>query len=226
MKVKRYLKAIANVRPSKPRYSHIWDTKPLLSYLEKLYPYDGISLGLISIKLATLLVLITGHRIQTIAAIKINNIIESQSGFQIFISDKIKTSGVNRCQPCLQVPNYYDNPSLCVAKLLKKYIEVTESFRNNGQEYLFLTTRPPYSRASKQTISNWVKTALSAAGIDTKFKPHSTRHASTSKAFSRGISIEVIRKTAGWTENSSTFAKFYQRPIVETTAFAEAILQE
>lgn len=66
---------------------------------------------------------------------------------------------------------------------------------------------------------------LTNSGIDTsKFTSHSTRHASTSKASEKGINIEVIRKAAGWTANSSTFARFYKRPIVNNpNAFAKAV---
>ena len=43
------------------------------------------------------------------------------------------------------------------------------------------------------------------------FTPHSTRSASASKAATK-ISLETILKTAGL-RSSSTFAKFYKKPI-------------
>ena len=38
--------------------------------------------------------------------------------------------------------------------------------------------------------------------VDTSvFTAHSTRHASTSAAKRRGVDLDLIRKTAGWTKN-------------------------
>ncbi|KAH0818718.1 hypothetical protein GEV33_004073 [Tenebrio molitor] len=57
---------------------------------------------------------------------------------------------------------------------------MTASMRRE-EDFLFLTTTKPHSAASKQTISRWVKDTLQMAGVDVaQFKPHSTRHASTS----------------------------------------------
>ncbi|KAJ8913812.1 hypothetical protein NQ315_002718 [Exocentrus adspersus] len=134
---------------------------------------------------------ITGQRIQTISLIRVENIKESQAGFQINIADRIKTTGTNKPQPCLQVPYFGSNPALCGGSTLKAYIAATKPLRRNDQEFLFLTTRPPHGIATKQTISRWVKTTLHAAGINTDvFKPHSTRHASTSAALERGCYIK------------------------------------
>ncbi|CAG7822654.1 unnamed protein product, partial [Allacma fusca] len=49
-----------------------------------------------------------------------------------------------------------------------------------------------------------------------------TRHAATSAAARKRVNIEVIRKAAGWTSSSSTFANFYELPIVNPEAFAES----
>ena len=53
------------------------------------------------------------------------------------------------------------------------------------------------------------------AGIDTEvYKPHSTRATSTSKAKEKHIPLENIMAAAMW-NNASTFAKFYDKEIVE-----------
>lgn len=225
-RLKRFLKGIAVLRPPRPRYNNTWDTQPLLQYLSTLFPYNSITNKLLSLKLASLLVLITGQRIQTISLIKVDNIKETPDGFQIFITDRIKTSGINKTQPCLQIPFYEDNPRLCVASLLKEYMRRTIDHRTANIQQLFITLKPPFTHASKNTISRWVKETLKLAGIDTnKFKPHSTRHASNSMAFRRGLSLDIICKTAGWSENGTTFARFYNRPVVDPQIFARTILQ-
>lgn len=222
--LKRFLKGIANLRPAAPRYTTTWDTEPLLNYLEILFPLETLSLQTLASKLATLLLLITGHRIQTIHSICVENIIETPVGFQILIKSRHKTSRFSSNQPCLQVPYFKDNSALCVASLLHFYINKTKNFRKQNQGNLFLISRPPYATASKATISRWVKQTMQKSGIDTTvFKPQSTRHASTSKALLNGISLDIIRKTAGWSDSSSTFAKFYNRPIVNPAEFAKSI---
>ena len=56
---------------------------------------------------------------------------------------------------------------------------------------------------------------LHKAGIHTKtFKSHPLRSASTSNAFSGGLSLNKIAKAAGWT-NVKTFGKFYNKPVID-----------
>lgn len=68
---------------------------------------------------------------------------------------------------------------------------------------------------------------MKESGIDTEvFSAHSTRHASTSAAHRRGISLDLIKRCAGWSGNSLVFSKFYDRPLTSNCdegAFAEAI---
>lgn len=218
----RFLKGISRLRPQTPRYNYVWDPQTVLNYLEHI---QTDSLRSLSQKLITLLALTTAHRIQTLSWIRLPNIFESDSGFQILIEDRVKTSGVNRDQPCLQIPYFKKNPKLCVATTLKEYLCTTKEIRPQDSNLLFITYKKPYKTVSKQSLSRWVKDTLQQSGIDTTiFKAHSTRHASTSKAFNQRISLEVIRKTAGWTQTSSTFANFYNRPLSQEQLFSNTIL--
>ncbi|XP_018576400.1 uncharacterized protein LOC108914952 [Anoplophora glabripennis] len=220
--VKRYMKGLSRLKPPRPRYTNTWDPQTVLSYLESL-PRD-LNLLQSSQKLSTLLALITGGRLQTISLIRISNITEDNQEIQINITDQIKTSAINREQPTLHIPFFTEKPNLCVATTLKNYIELTSKLRTPDQDFIFLTVRKPHTVANKQTISRWVKQTLSAAGVDTsKFRPHSTRHASTSAALRHGVSLETICRTAGW-NTATTFGKFYNRPISDRTSFAKAIL--
>lgn len=218
----RFLKGISKLRPQKPRYDSTWDPQVVLRFLEKRH---SLSLPLLSEKLITLLALATAHRIQTFSLIRMSNIIETEGGFQILVEDKIKTSSIGRRQPCLHLPYFKENPSLCVATTLKQYLAANKNLRTAGDDFLFLTYKKPHRVASKQTLSRWVKDTLESAGINTEiFKTHSTRHASTSKAFQLGVPVEIIQRTAGWTENSRVFCNFYKRPLSQANVFSEAIL--
>lgn len=190
--------------------------------MEKIYPHENKSLKTRTHKL-TLLLLITGHRIQTISVIKTDYIPETQSGIQILIPGRLKTSSINVKQPCLQIPFLSNRPGHCVASLLKHYVDVTKQYKNMKKCNLFLTHKQPHTVASKLTISAW--TTLHAGGIDnTIFRNHSVRHASTSAANRKGVSLEVIQSTAGWSNSSQTFRRLYNLPILEPTVFALNVL--
>lgn len=221
--VKRFLKGMSRLRPSQPRYDSTWDPLALLNYIENMS--TDLNLKQISQKLATLLALITGARLQTISLIRLANIENKLHEISILITDRIKTSGVNKLQPTLHIPFFTEKPSLCVASTLLDYICKTKELRNTNDDFLFISCKKPHNRANKQTISRWVRECLKKAGIDTnKFKPHSTRHSSTSAALRQGVSLETICRTAGWSEKTGTFAKFYNRPLVDKSEFAKAIL--
>nr|CAH7746933.1 unnamed protein product [Callosobruchus chinensis] len=223
--VRRFLKGVSRLRPAVPKYNFTWDPHQVLNYLETIDVTSDEALKHLSQKLITLLALVTGHRIQTLALIKIPNIVKRASGVQIFISDFVKTSGVGKTQPCLSLPFFPDKSSLCAASTLLTYLEATKDIRPPSKEELFITYGKPHRVATKQTLSRWVKDTLLAAGIDTAiFKPHSTRHASASLAFRNGISVDVISRTVGWTEKSACFARFYNRPLSAANVFANAIL--
>ncbi|KAJ3622086.1 hypothetical protein MTP99_002615 [Tenebrio molitor] len=201
----RFLKGVSRIRPPAPRYTVTWDPSPVLRFLEQM---DTPNLKTLSKKLTTLLVLATGQRLQTISLIRLSGLQQSTSGLRIFIKDWLKTSGIKKNQPVLSIPYFQEKPKLCVATTILHYVNMTASMRQE-EDFLFLTTTKPHSAASKQTISRW---------------PHSTRHASTSSAHRLGISIDQIKQCAGWSPNSETFARFYNRPVVEPGQYVTKIL--
>lgn len=220
--LKRFMKGVARKRPAKPHYNFTWDPQPVLKFLGDA-PEDNLKS--LSRKLATLLALVTGGRLQTIALIRISNIRKDESRIQIKITDPIKTSLSFKMQPCLNFPFFTDNQKICPASTLLKYIEITRPIRNN-EDFLFISFAKPYKKATKQTISRWVKEVLTLSGIDTTiYKSHSTRHSATSAAHRAGLSLETICRTAGWSQNTSTFAKFYDRPLQDIDDFANTLLR-
>ncbi|CAH1969894.1 unnamed protein product [Acanthoscelides obtectus] len=123
-----------------------------------------------------------------------------------------------------KVSNHAEH-ELCVASAIEDFIKRTKSFRNT-EEILILTHKKPYP-ASPQTISRWIKKTLHLGGVDTSvFSAHSVRHAATSAALKAGVTIDVIKNTAGWTPASNTFFNFYNGPVEDPqTALANAIVQ-
>lgn len=223
-RVTRFFKGISKLRPKKPKYDEVWDPEIVLNYLSDLYPNDTLSLELLTKKLVTLLALVTAHRVQTLSLITLDNITINQNNITIKIPDNIKTTAPGRLQPNLVLPFFRENNNICPATTLLCYIDVTKSIRQNCKT-LIITVRKPYHAASTASIGRWIKQTLNNSGVDvSKFTAHSTRHASTSKASEGGVNIEAIRKAAGWTDKSSTFARFYKRPIISNpNNFAQVV---
>lgn len=213
LEIARFFKGVYRLRPIKSRYVFTWDTNIVLNYLKKLDLNDHNYFSLLSKKLVMLLALGTAQRAQILSIIKITNIKFDVGGVTIVIDDLIKTSARNKSQPILKFQYFSQEKNLCIASCLFDYINFTKNIRENENK-LFLSLNKSHKAISSQTISRWLKEVLQASGINIElFKGHSTRSAATSKANNLGVSIDLIRKTAGWTSGSLTFAKFYNKPI-------------
>lgn len=221
----RFFKGIFRLRPIKPKYDEIWDVAPVLTFISNMYPLEKLSIQELSERLVTLLALGTAHRAQTFAVMQMTDITRSNDGYQIKISELIKTSRPGALQPLLLLPFFKEKPELCIAGTLEKYLDVTKSLRGDCTNVI-LTSRKPFKAASRETISRWIRSVLTKSGINKKFSAHSTRHAATSAALAKGIDISVIKNTAGWSQGSHVFAKFYNRPIKATRKdFATTVVQ-
>ncbi|XP_073952952.1 uncharacterized protein [Choristoneura fumiferana] len=227
-RIARFIKGVYRLRPPIPKYVSMWDPSRVLRLLTNWPENSFLSLEKVTKKLSILLALASAQRVQTLSAIKINNINEYESKILINITDVIKTSVSTKSQPTINLPFFESNPQICPARALKAYLNKTKLIRNN-EPYLWITFKKPHRRASSQSISRWIKCVMSESGIDTStFSSHSTRHAASSIAKKRGVQWDIIRKAAGWTKNSNTFAKFYDVPIIDDSSsqgsFAMAVL--
>lgn len=221
--IRRLFKGFYKLRPTAPKYNSTWDVSILLNYIENKY-CDSNNLLINTKKTVSLLALATGQRAQTISLINIKNIIIKTDCITIKIDKLIKTSAPNRYQPFLTIPFFNDKENICPARAVIKYMEITREIRQCDN--LFITTKKPYKSVTASTISRWIKNTMKESGIDMSvFSAHSTRHASCSVAFERGVNIDNIRRTAGWTGVSNTFGRFYNRPIIDNKEFAEAIFK-
>lgn len=222
--VKRLLKGAFKLKPSRPKYTQTWDPQVVLDYVANWIPNNKLNLEKITKKLVILLALCTGHRVQTLSLIKLEDITFSNNLAKIIISDTIKTSGPGRDQPVLLLPYFRENLHICPATVLRDYISITENKRAQNRGKLLLTFRRPHKPATAQSISRWIKQVLSESGVDVSiFGAHSTRHASTSAAGRAGLNIDSIRKAAGWTSSSNAFAIFYNRTLIDDGNFARSV---
>ena len=122
-------------------------------------------------------------------------------------------------------PRYSFTWDINVLSTLLNYVARTASIRHSlNSSQVFVSHGKPYKVILSATLARWLKAVLSLAGIDNSiFKGHSFRRASTSKAVSLGVPLDVILKAADW-KNAGTFAKFYQRETSSVGQFAQAVL--
>ena len=217
--IKRFFRGVFNLRPSLPRYTSTWDTNIVLAYLEKL---KTNTLRALTFKVATLLALLAGQRVQSLSLLDIEFMTKSDQSYVFKITDLVKQSRPGYHISDLTYPAFPSNPKLCIVRLLEIYTRCTQPLRKTSK--LLITLLKPHTAASKETISRWIKSVLQLAGIDiNKFKPHSVRSASTSAAKRTSTPLVTIMKTAGWSR-ASTFATYYNKPITAPEQFANNIL--
>ena len=218
------MKGIFQEKPPRPKYTEIWDVSIVLSYLQSLSPVDKLSLKELTLKIFVLILIVSGQRArgQTVYLLSIDHMVSVNNCYTFQIVDHLKQSRPGVQNPLVDLRPFKDE-TLCVVTTLKEYLTRTQSLWGSESQS-FISYNRPFKRVSRDTISRWVKLILTDSGNDTsRFKPHSTRAASTSAASNASVSLDDILHTAGWS-SESTFAKFHNKPIVNENTFADKVL--
>ena len=227
--VSRFMTGIFNRKPCFPRYVETWDPQIVLDYLRSYPDVKDMTLKQLTLKLTMLMALVSAQRTQTLKMLSTDNMVKKSEEISFRVLSLLKQSsaggGAQRHLAPIVFKKYSDDTKLCVFTVLEEYLKRTSALRGSCSQLLICYTKP-CGPASKDTIRRWIKEVMLQAGIDTTvFKPHSTRSASTSAAVSNNVPINDILMTAGW-RSSSTFAKFYNKPVTHTNKFAEGVLSK
>ena len=213
--VSRFMKSVFLQNKPLPKYDCTWDVAVVLKYLETLYPHSDITLKNLTLKLVMIILLVSGQRGQTVHLMDLSSMEMADNTCRFHITEHIETSKPGASAPIILIKQYPKNAKICPVRTLRDYLSRTNLLRG-GASQLFISFQKPYKPVTRQTISRWVNTLMTDAGLDTtRFHPHSTRAASTSKAHKKATPIDVIMSTAGWAK-ASTFQKFYNKPIIQT----------
>ena len=102
---KTLLKACFNQRPPQSRYAEFWDPDIVLEYLRDSWPHNKLTQMELGAKLITLFSLCSSQRMDTMAKIKVGDIVFNSSGCTILLSELQKNTRVGR--------NYYSG-TFCV----------------------------------------------------------------------------------------------------------------
>lgn len=206
------VKGVGNVKPPKPRYSSTWNVNDVLVLLKSWGPNELLKLKKLTLKLTMLLSLCTAQRGQTIWRISVSGLRFDQDGVLCHMKHMLKHNKVGEPLSVIPIACYEGDEMLCPVNCLKMYLRRTKKLRGEVDQ-LLITTIKPFRAVGRNSVSNWVKQVLTAAGIDTgKYKSHSTRAAASSKVVKQGVNVNALMKVASW-KNTRTFGRFYNKPI-------------
>ncbi|KZR99548.1 Uncharacterized protein APZ42_004539 [Daphnia magna] len=124
--VTRLLKGCYHLNPSRPKYSSIWDTNQVFTYIASLGENKHLALKALGGKFFTLLALATLMRVSELAAINYHSIRFGGGGGVKFALRKLRKA--QRCGP-LKSFTIASNPTpeLCPVFTLENFLEAYES---------------------------------------------------------------------------------------------------
>ena len=167
--------------------------------------------------------LLSGERSQTLTYLSTDFIYFNNSGCAFYTSKLLKNSRPKSYQQPIEFKAYPHEVSLCVAALIKLYLDKTAALRHDVNSMFFISYALPNKPVLSRTLAMCVSDISHKAGIHTKtFKSHCLRSTSTSNAFSGGLSLNNIAKVAGW-RNVKTLGKFYNKPVIDNN-FGKSLL--
>ncbi|CAH3107097.1 unnamed protein product [Pocillopora meandrina] len=218
-----FMRGIYKCNPPTPRYQTTWNVKTVLKYLSSQDSVEKLDLKSLTLKLLMLIALVSAQRGQSIHMLDTACMKVTESSYEFSLPEHVKQSRPSFKTPSVILKAYPINKALCVYSHLTEYLRRTKSLRG-AETKLFISFVNPHKRVSRDTISRWIRTTMQSAGIDiSMFKPHSTQMAATSKAKGASIPLQEILRTAGWS-SSGTFDQFYDKPLIEESTFASAVL--
>ena len=112
----------------------------------------------------------------------------------------------------------------CPVRALRWYMERTRILRQN--ERLFILPRSPYTPASKDTLSRWIRDLIRPhVSPSERPRAHDVRGHSTSRAWFTGVPLEDIMKAAAWKTPTSFISCYLTDTLSREGAFARAALR-
>ena len=129
-------------------------------------------------KLAPLFMILAGTRVNALVHLKVTNMYITDTEVSFTFDQVHKHSRPNYKQKPLIFRAFTSRRDLCPVTILITYLE--HGLPASGDPALFITTVKPHKKASKDSISRWIK-LMSETGINSGlFTIHSCRSASTS----------------------------------------------
>ena len=161
--IRRFFKGVFNLRPSAPRYTHMWDTDVPLRYLKLLSPNSKLSNKDLFVKTACLLTLLAGQRVHSVHKISVNSMDINDSVMLCHIPDLLKSTRPKKLDRTLSYKAFPGDVDLCPLACTQEYLLRRSLLVSPEVSELFITYGKPHHPASKDTVSRWVKSAMALA---------------------------------------------------------------
>ena len=150
--IQRFMRGVFSLRPPKVKCTFTWNINVLLTHLKKLGPNTSLPFHTLSKKLATLLMLISGTRVNTIFSMALSSLRKNNDTF-VFLPEKLlKHFRPSHMGNPIQIKKFSEDMELCPYNLLTVYIQDRVKFINEVNQ-LFITTKKHYKPFSRNTIS-------------------------------------------------------------------------
>ena len=206
----RSMKGIFRMKPPTPCLGSTWDVKHLLDFLAILDPPAGLTLKMLSLKLAALLALTFSARAHELVKLDLDFVSIKNDAWEFSLAGHTKVSRPGHPARKIYLPAFPDNPKICVVRTLQEYRSRKETRRQSSR--LLISFVRPFKPISSQTMSRWLGKTMQLTGIACHFTDHSTGHstrsASTSTAARAGVLLDTILVAADWS-SSETFKRVY-----------------
>ena len=161
--IKKLMKGIHNHRPPTARYCAIWDVKVVLDYLSAM---RTDSFMFITMKTVTLLMLLSGNRVNMLSKFRMSNMTLSDLECTFVFTEVLKHSREGYRDAPITFRAYPDNGSLCPVQMVIKCLEFRAE--KSGYDEFFVITVREHTPAHHDTIENCIERLLCSAGINTR----------------------------------------------------------
>ena len=226
-KIKELMRGAFNEKPPQPRYPDTWNVDMVLKYLVSGKRNEELSQLDLTHKLAMLMALVSAGRSHEIHALKLPLMQDYGDRVEFSIDELTKSRRPGRANQKLTFMEYPENIKLDVLACLREYLKRTEPLRTSDDQKnkLFIACVKPHKPVVSCSVARWLKSVMLKAGVDiAKYKAHSLRGASTSKASGQGLSTQEIMDRANWSK-AKTFYRFYHRDIIRRDVFQDKVLK-
>ena len=215
--VEKFMGGVDNLRPPKPKYTVIWDVDIVIQFLRSMGGNEIQNWRNMNLRLAAILAIARYKRAADLYLLDVRYCQISEMQVVFNLPEKPKNHRKKGALPEPIVFQKSPDLALCPVESIKKYLEITNPFRDQQDAHrLFLSHLKPHKQVKKDTIRCWLKLVLRKAGIDvTRFKGHSIRAAASSKdKLSKGASIDQILSCGNW-KSADIWNKYYYKPVLK-----------
>ena len=217
------LKGMFNQKPPQPKYMETWDVNVVLNMFRSWPDNCGLDLKKLSLKVTMLMALTGAMRRSELHLLRIDQMLDLGNKIQFHIGGLTKTRRVGQGPVVVDFDMYAQEPILDVVLCIRAYWARSFHVRGNEKQLLISFVKP-HKAIATCSVARWLQIVMKEAGIDTdKYKAHSTRSASVSKARAMGLSAQEIMARANWAREA-TFQRFYCRRTGIT--FQQAVLDQ